>query len=33
MVTVTATAKEQLAQLLQEKQSEAAVRVYIAGFG
>lgn len=33
MVTCTPSAKEQLAQLLKEKESNAAVRVYIAGFG
>ncbi len=32
-VIVTPTAKEKLAQLLVEKQSSAAIRVYIAGFG
>lgn len=33
MVTVTTSAKEQLSQLLKEKQATAAIRVYIAGFG
>lgn len=33
MVTVTTSAKEQLSQLLKEKQATAAIRVYVAGFG
>ena len=33
MVTVTPSAKEKLSQILKEKQSSAAIRVYIAGFG
>jgi len=33
MVTVTSNANEQLTQILKEKQSNSAVRVYIAGFG
>lgn len=33
MVTVTPSAKEQLTQILKEKESTAAVRVYVAGFG
>ena len=33
MVIVTQSAKEQLTQVLKEKQSDAAVRVYVAGFG
>ena len=33
MVTVTPSAKEQLAQLLKEKETKASVRVYVAGFG
>ncbi|TCS83554.1 hypothetical protein EDD72_104109 [Tepidibacillus fermentans] len=33
MVTVTPNAKDKLAQILKEKESSAAIRVYIAGFG
>ncbi|GBF12638.1 hypothetical protein HK1_02705 [Tepidibacillus sp. HK-1] len=33
MVSVTPSAKDKLEELLKEKQSSAAIRVYIAGFG
>lgn len=33
MVTVTPNAQDQLFQVLNEKESKVAVRVYVAGFG
>lgn len=33
MVTVTPTAVDQLTKVLKEKETSAAIRVYIAGFG